>query len=176
MENNKFLDIFRSKAFLVIICIVFSLALLCTSFSFGVIVGTHKAKFLVNWGDNYKKNFGGPRQMMDDLNGLGYMNEHGANGQIISINKNTQPQIDIIASVIIKCPDNTEKSIIINKETTIRSVRSQISVDDLKIDDSVVIVGEPNTEGQILAKLIRVMPADNYGIPMPMMPRINNYY
>ena len=66
MEINKLLDIFRSKTFLVIMLAVFSLALLCASFSVGVAIGSHKANYSAKWGENYAKNFGGPRQIIDD--------------------------------------------------------------------------------------------------------------
>ena len=43
-------------------------------------------------------------------------------------------------------------------------MKSNITTNDLKLDDFVVVIGTPNTQGQIEAKFIRVMPI---GMPVP---------
>jgi hypothetical protein len=53
--------------------------------------------------------------------------------------------------------------IVIGSDTIIAQMRSQATSTDIKVGDNVVVVGEPNDQGQIIAKLIRLMP------PMPMM-------
>jgi hypothetical protein len=59
--------------------------------------------------------------------------------------------------------DGTEKIVLIKDDTSIRSMRDDISKDRLKVDDFIVVIGSPNAQGQIEAKLIRLMPA---GIPI----------
>ena len=49
-----------------------------------------------------------------------------------------------------------EKAIIVSDKTKIINLRDVIKTSDLKIDDQVVIVGSPNDQGQIEAKLIRI--------------------
>jgi hypothetical protein len=46
---------------------------------------------------------------------------------------------------------------LITDKTAIKKQNSDIKIIDIKVDDEVVIIGEPNDEGQIDAKLIRVM-------------------
>ena len=53
--------------------------------------------------------------------------------------------------------DNTEKTILVSDKTTIIYQRKNIKLSDLKVDDNIVVVGEPNNSGQITAELIRVM-------------------
>ena len=44
-------------------------------------------------------------------------------------------------------------------------MKSNITTNDLKLGDFVVVIGTPNAQGQIEAKFIRVMPAG-----MPVSP------
>ncbi len=52
-----------------------------------------------------------------------------------------------------------EKIILVKDDTEIRELRNALKIDDLKINDYVVVIGEPNDSGQIEAKFIRIMPA-----------------
>ena len=49
-----------------------------------------------------------------------------------------------------------EKIIVISGETILKKGRQTIDRDGLKIGDGVVIIGSPNEDGQIEARLIRV--------------------
>jgi hypothetical protein len=51
-----------------------------------------------------------------------------------------------------------EKIILIKEDTVIKRFRDNIKLSDLKVDDYVTVIGEPNEEGQIQAKLIRLSP------------------
>ena len=55
--------------------------------------------------------------------------------------------------------DNTEKVILMNEKTEIRKIRDNVKQDELKLDDHVVVIGTPNSSGQIEARLIRFLPA-----------------
>ncbi len=70
---------------------------------------------------------------------------------------------------IIKGSDNAEKIVSVKDDTAINRFREKIKVGDLKIDDQIVVIGEPNDLGQIEAKLIRVIPLGQFSAPMPMM-------
>jgi len=61
-------------------------------------------------------------------------------------------------SLVIKDIDNTEKIVIIDDNTTIRMFNQNVGKQDLKVGQKVVIIGEPNSSGEIEAKLIRIMP------------------
>lgn len=121
-------------------------------FQAGIFVGLRKAEFSGRMGDNYYKTFGEqrrPRGMMPNFGMMDSLNSHGTIGKIVSI---TLPQI------IVADRDGTEKTIIIDTKTDIRSFRDSIKAENLKVGDFVTIIGEPNNNGQIEAKLIRIMP------------------
>ena len=54
--------------------------------------------------------------------------------------------------------NDAEKIVVLKNDTIIKRFRETISQNDLKIDDNIVVIGSPNEQGQIEAKLIRIMP------------------
>ncbi|MEZ7820909.1 MAG: hypothetical protein QMB51_01215 [Patescibacteria group bacterium] len=161
MENNNknsiITELFNSKPFIIIIISTASLILLLLAFKLGVFVGFEKAKFSCMWNNNYNKNFDGPRGQKNGFQppfsmngeGLPMMDSRGLFGEVIKIDNN---------SLTIKDKDDVEKIVVITDKTTIREFKKDIKITDLKIDEKVVIVGEPNSSGQIEARLIRVLP------------------
>jgi len=128
-------------------------------FGAGVKVGTLKARYSYRWADNYHKNFAGPRGgFLGDWQRFpagDFIGGHGAFGEIIEIKDN---------GFVIKGRENVEKVIITNQETTITKGR-ETTKDGLKVGDRVVIIGSPNEEGQIEAKLIRVFDEETKRLP-----------
>ena len=57
--------------------------------------------------------------------------------------------------------DNIEKIINISSTTKIFERRNQINLTDLKVDQNIVTIGNPDSSGQINANFIRVMPLIN---------------
>ncbi len=154
MNTNNILE---SKLFKAIVFGIAILIILVFIFGLGVFVGTKKADFSFRWADQYHRNFGGPqRGFFGDMMGDQFTNSNGVFGQILKIDG----QI-----LTIKGKDNAEKSILVGDETSIIRQRDNIKLSDLKTDDVVVVIGEPNDNGQIEAKLIRVLP------PPPMTLR-----
>jgi hypothetical protein len=43
-------------------------------------------------------------------------------------------------------------------DTEIRRFKDVIQLNDLKVNEPIVVIGEPNDSGQIIAKFIRMMP------------------
>ncbi len=154
MNADDVLRFFRSRVFVIIIIILFGFALLIGAFTIGAFVGYKKAAFSYRWGENYHLNFGGPRggflRQLEDFGGGDFIEGHGTFGQIIKINGST---------LIIEGRDKVEKIISVKDGTEIRELRNTLKIDDLKINDYVVVIGEPNDSGQIEAKFIRIMPA-----------------
>jgi len=150
-DIKKFFD---SSFLFKILCILGILVAILIIFSLGVTVGVHKASFGRNWGENYERNFG----FRPDHSLLGKDNFPNANGAVGKIIKISLP------TIIVQDKDNIEKIILINSNTQIQEMRGSITANDLKIDDFIVAIGTPNTQGQIEAKFIRVMPA---GMPIP---------
>jgi len=145
--------ILKSKVFKAVIYLLGFIIVASFIFRAGVYAGLEKASFGRDWGDNYSKNFGmmprGPKMMMDNFDNL--PNPHGAIGRII---KNNESSV-----VVLDDKDKIEKVILINDNTEIRKMRESISIGDLEIDTFIVVIGQPNSDGQIEAKLIRVMPS-----------------
>ncbi len=130
------------------------------AFGAGVKVGISKAKYSYRWTESYHKNFAGPRGgFLDDWRKFpadDFISGHGAFGEIIEIKDN---------GFVINGRENVEKVVIINQKTTIIKGRETIK-DGLKVGDRVVIIGSPNDEGQIEAKLIRVFDGETKGLPL----------
>lgn len=93
---------------------------------------------------------GGPDQLISG---------HGAVGRVLSA---------ALPTLIVSDRDGTEKSIVVTNDTIIRSARSDIASTTIKNDDFIVVIGNPESDGRITAKLIRVMPA---GMPNMMYVR-----
>lgn len=136
-------------------------------FGAGMFVGGMKARFLYQWAENYHKNFAGPQggflgnwQGAPPLPG-DFIGSHGTFGEIIKIND---------SDFVIKGAD-AEKIVIIRDDTILEKGKTAIKKDDLKVGDQVVVIGSPNEQGQIEAKLIRVFGAgDITELPRPFQP------
>lgn len=159
MELNKF---FQSKGFKLSVLIICGLIIVLAAFWAGLFIGFRQARFSFAWGENYHRNFGGPGQMMPpDLNARNFIPPHGVFGKVIKIDGST---------LVIKGSDGMEKLVIVNENTAIQEFRDQVQLNDLKVDDEIVVIGEPNDSGQIEAKLIRLLPA-----PPALEDKLNNY-
>lgn len=122
-------------------------------FQSGVAVGERRSSFAHRFGDNFEKNFRGPdsRFMIRGMAGQGPMpGGHGAAGEIISIE---------LPKIIVAGPDNLEKTIVVSESTLIREFQNELTAKDLKVGNRIVILGMPTDEGEIDARLIRLVPA-----------------
>ena len=149
-----FKNIIQSKAYKIAAISLAAILVLFLTFSAGMRVGFYKARFSYQWGENYHKNFAGPRNGMlrgafKDFGGKDLIDSHGAAGQILKIDGPT---------LVIKGRDNVEKIVVVKEDTVIRRFAETIKLDDLKVDSNIVVIGEPNGQGQIEAKFIRTMP------------------
>lgn len=154
--HEKIKKIIGSKTLTHVIYVLGVLVVAALIFHAGSVVGFRKAEFGHAWEEHYEENFGtmgrmnpmgGPADfgMMSD-----FPNAHGAAGKIIKV----EP-----SDVIVEDRDGTEKVILFDDDTDLREGRDSISTTDLKVDDFAVVIGSPNDQGQIEAKMIRVMPA-----------------
>jgi hypothetical protein len=151
MKNiyEKVKKAFESKILVGILYGIGGVVVILFIFLAGVDVGQEKASFGSAWGEHYYENFGMmnrgiPGGMMGNL-----PNAHGAIGKIIKIE---------LPTIIVQDIDNTEKVILTTDDTKIVNVGNNNSVADLKVDQSIVVIGSPNAQGQIEAKFIRIMP------------------
>lgn len=147
MNFNK---IFQSKTFQYTLWGIGVLIVMFFIFKAGMIVGFKKADFSYKWGENYHRNFGGPRGgFLKNFSGKDLIDGHGTFGKIIKIEKSL---------LTIKGPNDIEKAVKISEKTIIKHFMDNIKPTDLKTDDLVVVIGKPNNTGQIEAELIRLMP------------------
>jgi hypothetical protein len=150
----KTLELFKktaeSKIFKIILWGILGFIVLLIVFKAGMAVGFKKASFSYKWGENYHRNFGGPKKgFLEDFSGRDFLEGYGTFGQIIKIDDLT---------LVIDGRGDMEKIILIKEDTVIKRFRDNIKLSDLKVDDYVTVIGEPNEEGQIQAKLIRLSP------------------
>ena len=154
LESNNFRTFVYTLGVLFVIFLIFQA---------GMMVGFRKASFGRNWGDNYERNFGsphqGPKMISGELGDFGNLpNAHGAIGKII--------KLELPTMIVLDENDNTEKVVIIDNKTEIRLMRETMTPDKLKLDDLIIVIGEPNSSGQIEARLIRFLPAP---LPIPII-------
>ena len=150
MQTNNF---WGSKTLGIVILSGTGVVILVFVFGLGVFVGTKRADFSFKWAEAYHQNFGGPQGgFLGDPTGREFTDANGVFGQIIKIDSQT---------LTIKGRDSVEKIVLVNDKTTISFQRQNKKLADLKIGENVVVIGEPNNNGQIEAELIRIIP------PMP---------
>ena len=153
---------FQSRLFRGLILGIVGLIILVFVFSLGVYVGTEKAEFSFKWADEYHRNFAGPQGgFLGNMMGQDLTDGNGVFGQLIKINGQT---------LTIRGLDNVKKNILVGDKTTIIYQRKNVKLSDLKINETVVVIGDPDNNGQIQAELIRVMPAPVSSSNGPMIP------
>jgi hypothetical protein len=131
-------------------------------FKLGMIAGFNKADFSHNLGENYRDIFTNqPPSLGEKINDRSFMNANGATGKIIKIND---------PLLFLEEPNDGEKIISTDESTMIRMFRNQIPFSQLKTDQFVVVVGDPADNGEINAKLIRVVPPPA-GIIKPILKK-----
>ena len=126
----------------------------------GMVVGFRKASFSYEWGRGYYQNFAGgrgPLMMIHNRSGA-LIGSHGAAGVVLSISQ---------SGVVVQGRDGIERSIAIASSTIIRQGDTSVTIGDLHQNDHVIIIGDPNQSGQIVARFIRIIPSD---VPFPFVP------
>ncbi len=119
------------------------------SFAAGAAVGYRKARFSYAWGENYDRNFGGPHHgILGIFSRPDILSAHGTFGSILRVATGT---------IAVSGNDGAEKIIAISSSTVIRDHFDAVQESDLTIGDTVVVIGAPDSQGQIDARLIRVL-------------------
>lgn len=145
--------LFQSRKFKLTLGAIGLLIVVLASFVIGVLVGYRKAGFSYSWDDHYERNFGGPSRSrpMGFLPEPGgeFMDAHGTAGPVLNVGSST---------VVVNGRDGMEKTVRITSSTVIRDHRDTVDISKLSTNDRVVVIGSPNANGQIDAKLIRIFP------------------
>ena len=158
--KEKIKGLYAHKGMRISLYVIGGLFVLSAILQLGIFIGYHKATFARDWSDSYGRNFGMERP--DSFRGMmrgGLPMPHGSVGKILTVT---------LPTFVIEDKDGTEKTIIVSDTTILREGPNTASSSTLHADDFVVILGEPNTEGQIEAKLIRIMPS-NFSTTTQMM-------
>lgn len=159
--EEKLKSFLNSKAYLRATLVLAVLVVLSLTFLAGVEVGLRKARYSFQWGENYERNFMGPRGPMMNRGFDGPMgprgffpdsrgdmrNAHGLGGEVVSVGDNI---------LVVKDRDNKENTVTINDKTLIKSGRDDIKLSDLKSGNKIVVLGKPGDNGTVSADLIRV--------------------
>lgn len=144
-------NILKTKAFKIIAISLGLIVIVLSIFQAGMVFGYRRAQFSDRLGNNYNRIFNGsPERPFGTMRKGAFPISHGANGKIIRTD---------FPVIIIEDKDNIEKTILIQENTIIKKFRNTIKPEDLKIDDAIIVIGTPNKDGQIEAKLIRLMPS-----------------
>jgi len=151
--QKELLEFSKSKIIRRVCVVSVVIILLLLSFRLGVWVGNKKGTFACQYSENYERVFGadrfGTRGFPEDIFRED-MGGHGSMGKIVSIH---------LPTIVITNPSNTETTVYIGNNTVVRKLRENIAIDNLVVGDVVVILGSPNSQGQINAALIRVLPS-----------------
>lgn len=159
--------IIKSKGFKIAALAVAFILVALLSFAGGIKIGSRKALYSSDWGRNYERNFmhppfqsdrfprEAPREFMDnmmrDFSGRDFRNGHGLVGTIIFISDKT---------IVVKDKDGKENTVAITDKTIIKMGPDSLNLGDLKQDDQIVVIGQPDSSGVVNADLIRVFPTN----------------
>ena len=147
----NFDNFFRSKSYGNLFKALSVLLAILIIFSAGLFVGYRKAEFSYHWSNNYYRDFGGPHSPFGMMSGGddATPNPHGAFGTVVSVN---------LPSIAVKGPREAEKVIIIGPRTIVHLLRNLATSSDIHAGQSIIVVGEPDEQGQIQASFIRILP------------------
>ncbi|HTY39736.1 MAG TPA: hypothetical protein VMC43_01435 [Candidatus Paceibacterota bacterium] len=153
-------SIAQSKNFKTILWLIGAAVVVLVIFEAGEFVGYREAEFSYRWGESYYRGFGGHRNGPPAASDLGgdFMMGHGLFGSVIKASS---------SSLVMQTRDNTEEVVLISSSTAIRRFRDAIAPADLQPSDYIVVIGTPNTAGQVEARLIRVLPSSTIPTPPP---------
>ena len=118
----------------------------------GMAVGYRKAMFSFHWHSNYAQQFAADRSPLglpNDGDADNMPNPHGAFGVIVSVQ---------LPAIIIKGPAEAEKTVVVTDKTVVRSFHDQVASSTLAAGQGVVVIGDPDDQGRIVASFIRILP------------------
>jgi hypothetical protein len=158
---SHFLDAKKTR---IALWIIGGVVIILLAFGGGMAVGYQRGIFSSRFGENYYSNFrggdvpiGGMPMM---LGGAPPINQHGTAGEVIDVNASS-------SRITVTDVDGDEESIAIDANTAIKEMDKTVSFGDIIPGDQVVVIGEPNGSGQILARFVRIFLGSS---SLPQMP------
>jgi hypothetical protein len=146
-------ELLSSKRARVAALVIGGTLLFLAGFAGGMAAGFHKARFSYVWGEQYERNFTGPRPrtgiegFRDRFEGRGFRNPHGLAGEVISVMND---------ALVVKDREGKENTVAVTDRTVIRRWRDVASLGDIGQGDRIVVLGGPGEDGTVNADLIRI--------------------
>jgi hypothetical protein len=148
MEQVK--EVLKKSKVKWIICILGSIVVALLIFQAGIYVGVNKASFSFKMGEQYFRQMNNmPNDNFMGMNRQDFTDSHGSAGKIISIK---------LPLIVVADKDGVEKTILISTSTEIKQFKDSIKPSDLKINDYIAVIGTPDNNAELEARLIRIMP------------------
>ncbi|HEY9480901.1 MAG TPA: hypothetical protein VIR98_01540 [Candidatus Paceibacterota bacterium] len=152
-ENKKIVEAARSvwgeRKVRVAASVAIGMLVLLFVFRAGMAVGFHKASFAFRGGDMFYRAFEGraqgPRMIIRD----DFSAAHGVAGRIVMVS---------LPTFTVAVPDQSEKTVVISSSTALRRFRGSVQATDIRPDDFAVVLGDPDGQGRIEARFIRLAP------------------
>ncbi len=140
----------ESKIVRTILWILGGLIVLVVVFGLGISVGYERAGFASGFDRNYFRIFygvppGGPVGLMAPSMPLA---THGVVGTVIDLGTST---------ISVKDQQGNEQSVAVSSGTDIRDGNGNIMIGNIIVGDQIAVIGEPNSDGQIYARFIRIL-------------------
>lgn len=134
---------------------LYSIALfviLLITFKAGEWIGSRKAFFSCRRGERDRGFSNIHSELPVNIDSQNMFMGHGAFGLVVKVATST---------IVVQDGHGIQNSIVITKNTVIKRMNTVLQLTDLKANDHVVIIGSPDSEGRIEAKLIRVAPVSS---------------
>jgi hypothetical protein len=142
-------DFFKPPKTKTLLWILSGLLVVLITFGLGIAVGYRRAIFSSEFGAQYYHGmYGDPfgRPIMSDITS-GPPTMHGVAGVVIDVGSST---------IFVQDPSGNEASVFIASGTPIREMNEEILPGDIVVGDGVTVIGDPDTNGQVEARFIRV--------------------
>ncbi|MFZ1654827.1 MAG: DUF5666 domain-containing protein [Candidatus Moraniibacteriota bacterium] len=155
--------LFRSRTIVFIAAVVGVMLIAVASFAIGFSAGLHKARFSYRFGENYERNFIGPKhpEMMESMfrkmEGNSFRSGHGVVGEVLSI---------VDRTIAVRGPEGQENSIEVTDSTVYHKRGDRVNLEALSVGDRVAVLGKPSDDGTVTADLIRVFDLPGGGPPL----------
>ena len=143
-------NLLESKKVRAVLWILGGLIVLFVVFGLGIAVGYDRAGFAAGFDQNYYRNFYGAAPHGP----VGFMAPpmpvaiHGVVGTVIGVGTST---------ISVKDQQNNEQSVVVSSGTAIRSGGADIVIGNVAVGAEIAVIGEPNSQGQIVARFIRML-------------------
>jgi len=117
----------------------------------GTQIGYRRAMYSFRWSDNYSKQFAPPFSPFGfDPGKDAIISSNGAFGSVAAVR---------LPDIVVKGRGEVEKVVVVNSRTVIRRFHAAATSTDIRVGDTVLVLGEPDQEGRITASLVRIVPA-----------------